>query len=35
MFLYQLLLLVGGLTTTLFAISVVTPLPKDDPFTGC
>ncbi|MFT7630136.1 MAG: hypothetical protein ACI87E_001142 [Mariniblastus sp.] len=35
MFVCQVLLLIGGLMTSLFAISVVVPLPKNDPFSGC
>jgi hypothetical protein len=35
MILYQMLLLAGGLVTTLLAISALCPLPKDRPITGC
>lgn len=35
MFLYQVLLIAGGLTTTLFAISAVCPVPRNKPITGC
>lgn len=35
MFLSQVLLFAGGLTTTLFALSVILPLPKNNPFSGC
>jgi hypothetical protein len=35
MLLCQVLLFVGGLTTTLFAISAVCPVPKGNPITGC
>lgn len=35
MFLYQVLLFVGGLTTTIFAIQAVFPVSQDKPITGC
>jgi len=35
MFLCQILLFVGGLTTTIFAINSVCPVRKDRPITGC
>ncbi len=35
MFLYQVLMFVGGLATTLLAISAVCPIREDKPITGC
>jgi len=34
MFLYQILLFTGGFATTLFAITAVIPVPKNNPFSG-
>jgi len=34
MFLCQVLLLVGGFATTLFAITAAIPIPKNNPFSG-
>lgn len=35
MFLLQVLLFVGGFVTTIFAISVASPVPQDQPINGC
>ncbi len=35
MFLYTVLLFVGGFTTTLLAVSAACPIAKDRPITGC
>jgi hypothetical protein len=35
MFLSDVLLFAGGFLTTLFAISVICPVPKNQPITGC
>jgi hypothetical protein len=35
MFVSEVLLFAGGFLTTLFAISVICPVRKDQPITGC
>lgn len=35
MFLSDVLLFAGGFLTTLFAISAIFPVPKNQPITGC
>lgn len=35
MFLSQLMLVAGGLTTVVFAISLFFPIPQDRPINGC
>ena len=35
MFVCQVLLFAGGFVTTLFAVSVICPVRKDQPITGC
>ncbi|MEM7455353.1 MAG: hypothetical protein AAF456_13465 [Planctomycetota bacterium] len=35
MFLYQLILFIGGVAVTLMAITATQPVRKDNPITGC